>query len=245
MPNMPNFSQAEWAALGVVLTTVLCAFPVLALVYGVLLNLDTRRYTVEPAMRRQGRTVFVLCLAGVLLAFSSGLFVRGIGLAALLFYGLLEVLLVAAMVLTGRFLRQPLRRPLRLASGALLTSEVLLALCLPVLLMVANLAQKSIAYSNFNEAGVRAALRKNPNDPAAHSSLAQIDSLHRDHAGAIAEWRQVLAVEPDNEMALYMLGSELTRAHQTEMARPLYQRLAAQNGTFSGSARRWLARHGG
>lgn len=245
MPNMPNFSPATWSALGIILMTVMYAFPVLVLVYGLLLNLDTRRCTVEPAVRRRGQVVLGLCLVGVLLVFSSGLWLRQVGPLAMVFYGLLEILLVCAVVLTARFLKQPLRRPLRLATGALLTGGVLLVFCWPMLIVVAGFAQKGAAYSNFNEAEVRAALQKNPNDPAAHSSLAQIEMLHRDHAGAMAEWRQVLLVEPDNEFALYMLGSELTRAHQPEQARPLYQKLASGSGTFQNSARKWLARHGG
>lgn len=244
MPNMPNFSSSEWAVLGIILMTVMCAFPVLVLAYGLLLNLDTRRYTVEPAVRRQGRVVLGLCLIGVLLAFSSGLWLRRMGPAAMVFCGLLEALLLTVLVLTTRFLRQPLRRPVRFASGALLSGGVLLAFCLPVLVFVADFGQKISQYNNFNEAEVRAALQKNPNDPAAHSSLAQIDALHRDHAGAMAEWQQVLRVDPDNQDALFMLAHELIRVHRPDEARPLYQKMASGNGPYRESAQKWLARHG-
>lgn len=245
MPNMPNFSSATWSVMGIILITITCAFPVLVLVYGLLLSRDTRRYTMEPTVRRRGRVVLGLCLSGVLLAFSSGLWLRQMGAAAVIFYSLLELMLISALVLTAWFLRQPLRRTLRLVTGALLTGGMLLAFCLPLLPVIADFAQKGAAYSNFNEAEVRAALQRNPKDAAAHSSLAQIEAQHRNHAGAMAEWRQVLALEPDNEFALYMLGSELTRARQPEQARPFYQKLASGNGAFRDSAQKWLAHHGG
>ncbi|MDQ2799495.1 MAG: hypothetical protein M3Y13_07625 [Armatimonadota bacterium] len=102
-----------------------------------------------------------------------------------------------------------------------------------------------MAYSNPNEAEVRAALAKNPDDPAAHSSLAHIDENRRDRAGAMAQWRQVLRVEPDNVDALLVLGAELSHDGRIEEARPLFQRLAARHDDFSATARRWLARHSG
>ena len=84
-----------------------------------------------------------------------------------------------------------------------------------------------------------------PNDAAAHASLARIDSLHQNHAGAMAEWQQVLRVEPNNDDALLRLAHELIRAHRPDEARPLYQKLASGNGPYRDTARKWLAKHGG
>ena len=245
MPNLPNFSSGQWAAIGLVAEVIMCAFPVLVLVYGILFTRARQRQPLEEGTARRGRIILGLCLAALVVGISTGFLMRSSSVTGYLVYGVVEIMLLAAAVQSALLLRQPLGRPLRFGSGALLTSTLLLVLLLPFTVWIATAGMQVVAYSNFNEGQVRAALQKNPNDPAAHSSLAQIDSLHRDHAGAITEWRQVLAVEPDNEMALYMLGSELTRAHQMEQARPLYQRLAVQNGTFSDSARRWLTRHGG
>lgn len=245
MPDLPNFSAGQWAAIGLVAEVIMCAFPILVLVYGILFGLARRHQPLEAGTIRRGWIILGLCLAALVVGISTGFLVRRGGVTGYLIYGVVEIMLLVAAVQSALLLRQPLGRPLRFGSGALLTNTLFLVLLLPFTVWIAAVGQRVVAYSNFNEAEVRAALRKNPNDPAAHSSLAQIDSLHRDHAGAITEWRQVLAVEPDNEMALFMLGSELTRAHQPEQARPLYQKLAAQNGTFSGSARQWLARHGG
>ncbi len=245
MPDLPNFSAGQWAAIGLVAEVIMCAFPILVLVYGLLFARARRHQPLEKGTIRRGWIILGLCLAALVLSIGTSFLMRSSSIAGYLICGIVEIVLLVAATQSILLLRHPLTRPLRFSSVALLANTMLLCLLLPFSVWIAAVSLRVVAYNNSNEAQVRKALQKNPNDPAAHSSLAQIDSLHRDHAGAITEWRQVLAVEPDNEMALFMLGSELTRAHQPEQARPLYQKLAAQNGTSSGSARQWLARHGG
>ncbi len=245
MPNLPNFSVAEINAIGIIAATIMLAFPILVLVYGILLGLARRRPPLEERTARRGWIVLSLCLAAIGFAVGGSAVVREAEVAGYVLYGVLELLLLTAFIQIILLRRQPLGRPLRFGSGALLASSLLLVICVPFGIYLARISLEITAYSNFDEAEVRAVLAKNPRDPAAHSSLAQIESLRNDHAGAIVEWQQGLAAEPDNEMALFMLGSELTRAHQPEQARPLYQKLASGNGAFRDSAQKWLARHGG
>lgn len=119
-----------------------------------------------------------------------------------------------------------------------------MAAFLPFAIWLPVAAQRDFAYSNPNETEVQADLRKNPNDAAAHSSLARIDHQHRNYFGEMAEWQEVQRVEPDNNDARLLLAHELTRAHRPDEARTLYQKLASGNGPYRDGAQKWLTRYG-
>lgn len=237
---MPDFLMAL-ATAGAVLCFVV--FPFLLLTFGVLLMRAARRGEAGAGAVRVGGW---LMGAGAL---SLALYLAG-GLSRLFTLGWVAVALtVLAAALCGVFLRRPSTRPLRLVSWVLFGDTLLVAAFLPFALWTATvavrMADRIAAYDNPNEPEVRAALVKNPNDAAAHSSLARIDSHRGDHAGEMAEWRQVLRVEPDNLDTLLLVGWRLTQEGKVDEARPLFQRLAARHDQFSASAREWLARHGG
>lgn len=244
MPNLPNWSPSVWSIIGVLVMVVFAAFPVLLIAYGVVLGRAGRQGTIGLDVRRRGWSIFGLCLLAGAVYAAAAAFARTA--ASGVMDGLVAAAgaaLLGALVLMGGFVRQPMRL-LRFVTTALIADAVLLFACVCVTVPIANLSKQMMAYSNFNEAEVRAALARNPNDPAAHSSLAQIDMLRHDYTGEVAEYRQVLRVEPDNQDALLLLGGRLTRAGRIDEAKPLYQKLAAGSGPYAGNARRWLARYG-
>lgn len=243
MPNLPNWSPSFLSAIAVLITVVYAAFPLVLIAYGVVLSLAGRRGQIEPATRRRGWIILGLCLAaGVVYLAAALLSLSGTSAAVIALVVVSGLVLLGATVQMGLFLRQPIRA-LRVVTGALLADTLLLFACLCVTVPLANRAKQIMAYNNFNEPEVRAALAKNPNDAAAHSSLAQIDMMRGNSASEVTEWRQVLRVEPDNENALFMLANRLVNMHQPGEARPLFQKLAAGDSDYAASARRWLARH--
>jgi len=214
------------------------AFPVLLLIFGVLFARATRRGEMDPTNRRVG----VWLIGTGLLALTLYIVGSMTHLLALCWASVALVVLTA--VLGGLFLRGSLRRPLRAVSWVLLINTLIIAAFLPFAVWVAGAALRSVAEYNPNETQVRATLARNPNDAAAHASLARIDDQHRNYAGAIAEWREVLRVEPDNEDALFRLARELDRAHRSDEARSLYQKVASRNGPYHDRAQERLARYG-
>ncbi len=216
-----------------------CAFPLLILLFGLLTARAGRRGELPPEARQVG--LWVMCTGVLSLTlYTMAAFSRQ-NVPAWAAVGLVG--LTAA--LCGWFLSRPLTRPLKIVSGALFFNALVVAAFGVFALSIAGEALRVSAYSNANEAEVRAALSKNPNDAAAHSSLAHIDQGRGDRAGAQAEWRQVLRVEPDNADALLLVSADLSRAGRIDEAKPLYQRLAARHDDLSMNARRWLAKHGG
>ena len=216
-----------------------CGLPLLLLVFLFLLVRARRSGELAPSPTLAAGWLLGVGALGVTLFLLSG----GFRLMALAWAAL--AVFIVAPVLCGRLLQCSLTRPLRIVSWVLFFDTLVVAAFMPFAVWIASEALRVSAYSNTNETVVRAALAKNPNDAAAHSSLGMIDNMRGDQAGAMAEWRQVLRVEPDNADALLLLGGALTRAGKVEEARPLFQRLAARNDQFSANARKWLGRHGG
>ena len=108
---------------------------------------------------------------------------------------------------------------------------------------VAREAKRIGEYSNSNVAEVKAALARNPEDAAAHSSMAQIDELHGDPAGAAQEYRQLIALEPDNREAKLLFAANLARTNRRAEARPVFLDLARQDDGAGRAAQRWLKNH--
>lgn len=217
---------------------LMCAFPVILLIFGIIMVRAGRRGELAASSSQAGMWLSGIGLVGILLAFAGS----NSRLPALNWVAIGLVIISAA--LCGWFLRTPLTRPLKVVAGLLLFELLFVAAFGSFAIWIAGKAAQISAYNNPNEAEVRAALAKNSNDAAAHSSLAQIDMMRGDHAGEMTEWRQVLRVEPDNGDALFLLGARLTRTGRADEAKPLYQKLAAGNSAYAVSARRWLARHG-
>lgn len=216
---------------------ICCAFPLLLLLFGILAAQANGRGELRPDVRRIGNGV-VIC--GVL---SLALYITGSVLRQYALAWIAAGLIVVSAFLCGWFLRSSSVRPLKGISWALFFNAFFVAAFGAFALHLASDTTRLIAYSNTNEVEVRAALAKNPDDAAAHSSLAMIYSMRGDTARAMAEDQQVLRVEPDNAMALLYLGGELSRAGRIEEARPLYQRLAARHDNLSANAQHWLDRH--
>ena len=238
MPNLPHVPMPVLTALGVGASVAFFAFPALLVTFGIFLARSKRQAQTMPAALRLGRFVLGVSGASLILMLVGG-FSR-LPVTEWMSVGLLGL----SLVLCGWFLRESRERSLRAVTWTLFADIFVLVAFLPFGIWTANLAQNISAYNNLNETEVRAALAKDPNDAAAHSSLAGIDRERGDHAGEVAEYRQVLRVEPDNQDALLLLGGRLTRAGRIDEARPLYQKLAAGNGPYIGNARRWLARYG-
>lgn len=238
MPNATGIPMPVLNAFIVIAPVVFFAFPALLLAFGIFLIRSKRQAQMLPAALRLGWLVLGAGGASLLLMIVGG-FSR-LPIIEWMSVGLLGL----SLILCGWFLRAGNRRSLRAVTWALLADILVLVAVLPFSIWVANLALRLSAYDNPNEAEVRAALAKNPDDAAAHSSLAQIDGRRGDEAGAIAEERQVLRVEPDNIEALILLGGRLTQMGRIEEARPVFQKLAARNDAYSDNARRWLVRHG-
>ncbi|MDQ2798987.1 MAG: hypothetical protein M3Y13_05015 [Armatimonadota bacterium] len=99
-----------------------------------------------------------------------------------------------------------------------------------------------VAYHNTDMAAVHAALQRNPDDAAAHMSLALFQSSHQDAAGAIGELRTVLRLEPGNREATFQLGEELRRTGQTAEAAGLYQKLASIDDQWGQWSKKRLTR---
>ena len=238
MPNVPNVPMPVLTALGIGASIAFFMLPALLLAFGIFLTRSGRQVQMLPAVLRLGR--LVLGAGGVsLLLMLVGGFSR-LPIIEWVSVGLLGL----SLVLCGWFLWESQGRPLRAVTWTLFADILVLVAFLPFGIWLANAALNISAYNNLNETEVRAALAKNPSDAAAHSSLAQIDRERGDHAGEVAEYRRVLRVEPDNQDALLLLGGRLTRAGRIDEARPLYQKLAADNGPYVDNARRWLARYG-
>lgn len=236
MPNLPNVSMPVLSALAIGASVAFFAFPALLLAFGIFLIRTNQQAQTLPL----GLGRFVLGAGGASLLL---VLVGGISRLPIIEWASVG-LLGLSLVLCGWFLRGSQGRPLRGVTWALFADILVLVAVLPFSIWVANLALNMSAYDNPNEVEVRAALAKNPDDAAAHSSLAQIDGRRGDEAGAIAEERQVLRVEPDNTDALILLGGRLTQTGRIDEARPVFQKLAARNDVYSDNARRWLARHG-
>lgn len=237
MPNLLSIPMPALNALSIGASVAFLALPALLLAFGIFLIRSKRQAQTVPAALRLGRFVLGAGGASLLLMIVGG-FSR-LPIIEWMSVGLLGL----SLILCGWFLRAGNGRPLRAVSWALLADMLVLVAFLPFGIWLANLTLHLSAYDNPNEAEVRAALAKNPDDAAAHSSLAQIDGRRGDEAGAIAEERQVLRVEPDNTDALILLGGRLTQAGRIEEARPVFQKLAARNDAYSDNARRWLAKH--
>lgn len=236
MPNMPNFSVPLLTVVGAAATVAFIAFPVLMLAFVIFL-IRTRRRTGQVSRRPlwllgTGSASLLLLVFG---AFMRLPVVDGVALG----------LLVWSLVLCVLLLRSGQGRPLHKITWAIFADLLVLIAVVPVVIWAATLAAQISAASNPNEAEVRATLARDPNDAAAHSSLASIDEMRGDHAGEIAEFQQVLRIEPDNENALCLLGVRLSKEKRIEEARPLFQKLAAGDNAYSANARKWLVRHGG
>ena len=220
-------------------SVIACAFPALLLIFGVIMVRAGRKVELASPISQASGWVLGIGLGSLAVYFVGGANrLSSLGWVAI-------GLLVLSAVLCGWLLRKPLTRAQRHISWLLFFSTLFTAAFGGFAILVAGEASRITAYNNPNETEVRAAIAKNPNDAAAHSSLAHIDMRHQDHTGEIAEWRQVLRVEPDNLDALILLGGRLNQEGQISEARPIFQRLAARNDKFSVNARKWLARHGG
>ena len=219
-------------------SVVACAYPVLLLIFGVIMVRAGRRGELaSPVFQASGWLLGIGLVSLALYIFVGVYRLPSLGWVAIGF-------LLLSAVFCGLLLRNPLTRPQKRISWLLLFNTLFVAAFGSFALWVANAAMNISAYSNSNEAEVRAALTRNPDDAAAHSSLAQIDGRRGDETGAIAEERQVLRFEPNNIDALILLGGRLTQAGRIDEARPVFQKLAARNDAYSDNARRWLARHG-
>ena len=220
-----------------------CTLPVLLLVFGALLFRARRRQEISGSAIRGSRWVFGVGLIALALGLSTT--IQALPPLGVLSLGVASIAACAVSAAScAALLSLPLGRALRGLAWGMLAVTALLVVCFPCALWLANSARRVAAYSNSNEKEVQAALAKNPNDAAAHSSLAHLDMMRGDHAGEMAEWRQVLRLEPDNNDALLLLGGRLAQAKRAEEARPLYERLAAGSGPYASTARRWLAEHG-
>lgn len=214
------------------------AFPVLLLVFLFLLVRARRRGELAPPPALVAGWLLGVGTLGLTLSLLGG------GARSIVTVWVALAVFVVTLVLCGRLLRSPLTRPLRIVSWALFFDTLAVVAFMPFAVWIANEALRVSAYSNTDEAAARAALVKNPNDAAAHSSLGHIEMMRGDHVAEVAEWQQVLRVEPGNEDALFLLGARLAHDGRADEARPLYQKLAAGNGPYANSARHWLARQG-
>jgi tetratricopeptide (TPR) repeat protein len=198
-----------------------------------------RRAVPPPAGKTLSGAALGAFAAGVALTWAAG----ALGVAWLGWL-VLALFLAGAALLVPEARRRSADPTRRAVAAALAVCLVLLAAFMPFNIYLAAEAQRIMAYNNPDEGAVRAALARNPDDTAAHSSLGHILSQRGDETAAMAEWRRVLRAEPDNTDALILLGGELTRAGRVGEARPLFQRLAARGGDIGAGARRWLAGHG-
>ncbi len=232
--------MAEWTLAAVTAGSVVTfTFPVLLLIFGVIMVRAGRRGELAAPVSQASGWVLGAGLVGLALYLAAAL-------PHMLMLGWVSIALLALSgLLCARLLRNPLTRAQRSVSWLLLFSTLFTAAFGGFAIWIAGQALRDFAYNNPNEAEVRAAIAKNPNDAAAHSSLAHLDMMRGDHAGDIAEWQQVLRVEPDNLDALLVLGGQLSQERRISEARPIFLRLAARNDQYSVNARKWLARHGG
>jgi hypothetical protein len=209
MPNLLSVPMPVLTALSLGASIAFFAFPALLLAFGFFLIRSHRQAQTLPPALRLGRFVLGMGGASLLLILVGG-FSR-LPAAEWMSVGLLAL----SLALCGWFLRESTGRPLRAVTWTLFADILILVAFLPFGIWLANLALNIAAYDNPNESQVRTALAKNPDDAAAHSSLAQIDGRRGDETGAIAEERQVLRVEPDNTEALILLGGRLARHGQS------------------------------
>jgi len=230
--------MAELTLVGITAGSVVaCAYPVLLLIFGVIMVRANRRGELASSVFQASGWLLGIGLVSLALYIFVGAYrLPSLGWVTIGF-------LILSAVLCGLLLRNPLTRPQKRISWILLFNTLFVAAFGSFALWVAGAAAHSFAYSNPDETAVRAALAKNPDDAAAHSSLAYIDMRRGNHAEEIAEWRQVLRVEPDNVDAALLLGGRLTQAGRIDEARPVFQKLAAGNSPYVESGRRWLARH--
>lgn len=230
------------ARFAVVAIVAFCLFPALLLAFGILMARANRRAELAPPAARAGRLLLAASVAALALPLIGSIF-RTSPIFLVTEWTALAVL-ITGLALCGWLLGRGRVRPLQAFTGALFADMLVLVAFLPLGIWVSGQGQHIAAYSNSNEVEVRAALAKNPNDAAAHSSLAHIDMMRGDHVGEVAEWRQVLLVEPGNEDALFLLGARLAHTGRADETRPLYQKLAAGDGPYADAARHWLARQG-
>ena len=219
-------------------TVLFAGLPVLLLTFSIIAAWVGRRQELTPQVVQASVWITAMGLVSLALYFLSGIY----HLLSLAWASV--VLLLLAAVLCGRLLREASARPLKIVAWLLLCDLFLVAGYASFSIWIAGEALNSSGDSNPDESAVRAALTRNPNDAAAHSSFAHIEQMRHDMVGAMAEWRQVLRVEPNNTDALLVVGTELSQAGKVNEARPFFQRLAANDGAYSELARLWLEKHG-
>ena len=149
--------MSDFMPVSIMLGTVLCfAFPVLLLIFGVLLARAAKQSEIDPAIQRTGFWLMGTGLLGIALYAVGGL----TNLAAL---GWAAVALAVFTAMLGvLFLRGSLNRPLRAVSWVLLTDTLVVAAFLSFAIWIAGAALRAGADSNPNEAQVRAAIARNP-----------------------------------------------------------------------------------
>ena len=121
------------------------------------------------------------------------------------------------------------------------------AVCVVVLLMVLGcgaLVNRSYAFiiaagrgetlleqGNVDEAitQLQRAVRMRPDYAGAHFNLAHAYQIKGDSANEIAELKRVIQLDPKDEQARYILGSELVNANQLAQAREVFQQMLAAN----------------
>jgi len=110
---------------------------------------------------------------------------------------------------------------------------------------LAKQARRITAYNNPNAPAMLRAVKANPNDAAAHSSLAHyyIARSATHTPDAIHELREVARIEPQNYEAKYLLAYYLNRTGKKVEAVALYRELAKNGGEWSRGARTYLKKH--
>ena len=112
---------------------------------------------------------------------------------------------------------------------------------------VAMLAYEIGRYSNFNEASVQADMAHNPNDPAPHYNMGNIEMMRSDDKAAAIEFQQAARLEPaGNEYkteTLFLLGATLFRTGQKTQALAVERQLATYDDEFGRKAKNYITRH--
>src|SRR4029077_3796469 len=70
------------------------------------------------------------------------------------------------------------------------------------------------------------AIELNPRSAQAHNGLALALIKQNDRAGALAEWKKAVVIDPADVDALYNLGVQLARDGRTAEARPYLEQFA-------------------
>jgi len=107
---------------------------------------------------------------------------------------------------------------------------------------IANEAKRIGAYSNPDATASRLAVRQNPNNAAAHMSLAHYYNIagSRYDSQAVQELQEVVRIEPQNREAKFMLAYKLSKINQKAKALQLYQELAQQQDNWGKAALKHL-----